>query len=407
MTKIIFAIAFSLLATSSFSQITFEKGYFINNSNVKTECLIKNTDWKNNPTQFNFKITSESEIQQESIENVQEFGIYDISKHIRIEVDLDRSSERIKDLSKTSNPLFEKETLFLNVLIEGKASLYEYRETGLRRYFFATENKEIKPLIYKKYEGVDGNMGENTRFKQQLWNNVKCKNFKVDKLERLEYTKSSLVNYFTDYNNCENTSFSVYSDKSGRKFLNLNLRPRLNNSSLYLENLSTNFGDIEMDSQFSFALGLEAEYILPFNKNKWAVLIEPTYRTYTAEETIESDNIVGGTLSAEADYSSIEIPLGLRHYFYINPNSKIFVNVSYIFDLAINSEVEFTRNDGTNFYTIELEQRNNLGVGVGFMQNDRYSLEIRYHLDRRSFGNDYYWDSTYKNISLILGYRLF
>ena len=41
---VVFLIAFNIF--NSYSQIKFEKGYFINNYNDKTDCLIKNIDWK-------------------------------------------------------------------------------------------------------------------------------------------------------------------------------------------------------------------------------------------------------------------------------------------------------------------------------------------------------------------------
>ena len=42
---------------NSYAQTSFEKGYFINNEGQKTDCLIKNIDWKDNPTEIKFKYT--------------------------------------------------------------------------------------------------------------------------------------------------------------------------------------------------------------------------------------------------------------------------------------------------------------------------------------------------------------
>ena len=44
------------LSFNTFSQVTFEPGYIIDNSGQKTICLIKNNDWKNNPESFDYKI---------------------------------------------------------------------------------------------------------------------------------------------------------------------------------------------------------------------------------------------------------------------------------------------------------------------------------------------------------------
>lgn len=40
----------------SYAQIIFENGYFINELNQKVECFIKNIEWRNNPTEFEYKL---------------------------------------------------------------------------------------------------------------------------------------------------------------------------------------------------------------------------------------------------------------------------------------------------------------------------------------------------------------
>ena len=68
--------------------------------------------------------------------------------------------------------------------------------------------------------------------------------------------------------------------------------------------------------------GVETEFILAFNKNKWGVTIEPTYQYYKSEKK-PSD------VEAKLNYTSVEIPIGIRHYFYLSEKSKIFINASY------------------------------------------------------------------------------
>ena len=56
MRKQILVLAFiTISCLQSYSQIIFENGYFIDESNNRIECLIKNIDWKNNPTEFEYK----------------------------------------------------------------------------------------------------------------------------------------------------------------------------------------------------------------------------------------------------------------------------------------------------------------------------------------------------------------
>src|SRR5687767_5808182 len=76
-----------------YSQTTFERGYFINEDGQKIECLIENVDWKNNPTEFKYKLEGNAESKKADISNVKEFGIRDVCKYIRKKVSIDKSSD--------------------------------------------------------------------------------------------------------------------------------------------------------------------------------------------------------------------------------------------------------------------------------------------------------------------------
>ena len=91
--QLLFLLLFAFSGTISYSQNTFDQGYFVNNSDQKIECLIYNIDWKNNPTKFDYKTDENAEIQTESIENIKEFSVNDASKFIRKSVQIDRSSD--------------------------------------------------------------------------------------------------------------------------------------------------------------------------------------------------------------------------------------------------------------------------------------------------------------------------
>ncbi|MFK7782131.1 hypothetical protein [Psychroserpens sp.] len=74
--KFILSLCFLFCCTVSFSQINFEKGYLISNQGEKLDIFIKNNDWNDNPTEFKYKITLDSDqVIDESINNVKEFGI--------------------------------------------------------------------------------------------------------------------------------------------------------------------------------------------------------------------------------------------------------------------------------------------------------------------------------------------
>lgn len=397
----------AILSFNCYSQITFEKGYYIDNTNQRTNCLIKNFDWKNNPTEFEYKLSENSESKKTTIKSIKEFGIDNISNYLRTTVNIDRSSENINNLSNDRNPIFQEEELFLKVLVQGKPTLYEYVDGDLIRFFYNNNSSTIEQLIFKSYVTNENIIGINNKFREQLWVDLKCPNLKINEIKNLDYKINELVNFFVEYNKCNNQEYVNFTEKQKKDLFNLSIRPRINSSSLTIQNSNSDSRETNFDNKIGFGFGLETEFILPFNKNKWAITIEPTYQSFKSEKTTNLNDGSGGVLTANVDYSSIEFPVGLRHYFFLNNNSKFFINASYIFDLSSKSLIEFTRNDGSNLNSLEIETRNNLAMGIGYKQNDRYSLEIRYQTKRELLGKYTYWNSEYKTFSIIFGYSLF
>lgn len=209
----------AILSSSCYSQIAFEKGYYIDNTNQKTNCLIKNIDWKNNPTEFEYKISENSESEKTTIKSIKEFGIDTISKYIRTTVNIDRSSENINSLSTDKNPLFQEEELFLKVLVEGKSNLYEYVDGSLKRYFYNKADSTIEQLIFKSYLTPENDIAKNNRFRQQLWVDLKCPNFTDIEIENIKYKKNDLVRFFTEYSECYNEKLINFSTNQKKIYL--------------------------------------------------------------------------------------------------------------------------------------------------------------------------------------------
>lgn len=375
------------------SQISYTKGYFINNSNQKVNCLIKNVDWRNNPLGFEYKTTKLAENRTQTIKSVKEFGINNASKYVRVNVNIDRSSNNVKYLNGDKNPIFKKEELFLKVLIEGDANLLLYKDKNLTRYFYKTTNKDIEQLIFKEYKTkLSYKIGTNNEFRRQLFNNLKCNNISMNDVKDIAYKKKALLNFFTKYNNCINSKYINYDKKVKRDLFNLSIRPGLNVSSLSLRNAGSSIRNIDYNSELALRLGLEFEYILGFNNNKWAIIIEPTYQSFKTEETGDTN-----LNTTNVDYQSFELPVGVRHYLFLNDWSKFFINGSLIYDFAINSKVRYLdASSGINF-----------AFGLGYNYKKTYSVEFRYHTNRDLLTNYVSWNSNYRTVSIIFGYSIF
>jgi len=401
----------TFLSFNCYSQISFEKGYYIDNNDQRINCLIKNMDWKNNPTEFEFKLSENSAPEKATITSAKEFGIDNISKYIRSTINIDKSIDNVNSLiliSKEKNLEYQEEELFLRVLLEGNASLYLFEVSNSQKFFYSKDGSKIEQLIYKKYLDLEYNrVNTNRGYRQQLWNDLKCPTFNISKIENLNYTKKELVRFFEAYNKCHNQESVSFEENKKRDLFNLTLRPGITSSSLSVKNGAVNNRDIDFDNELGFRFGAEVEFILPFNKNKWAIIIEPTYHQgYTSQKSRSSD-VSGGILVAKVDYKSFELPVGFRHYFYLNDDSKIFANFSAIFDLENGSSLGFFRNDGSPFTELDIKTSYNFALGVGYKHAEKYSVELRFHTSREILGGYVHWGANYNAASLIFGYSLF
>jgi len=403
--QLLVLILITISSIPSYAQLNFEKGYLIDETDNRVECLIKNDDWKNNPKEFKYKMNDEGNIQDASIENIKEFGVYDKFRFIKTKVDIDRSSDFVNNLSDQKEPIFKEEVLFLKVLIEGEASLYQYYEDTLKRYFFKIDDSEIKQLVYKRYELDDYIILKNTSYKQQLFKNFICEAIETSDLERLRYTKNELKKLFKTYNDCIDSDYVNYDANSKKVSVNLSIRPGLSNSAFEIKDLSelrnTDFG-----SNTSFRFGVEAEFILPTNNDRWGLIIEPTYRSYEAEQTREVNNVSGGIIVSKVDYTSIELPVGARHYFNLSEKSKLFVNLAYVFDFDFDSKVEFLRGDNSLISSIEINKQN-IALGAGYKYNDKVGIEFRYFTNESILKGLDSSVSEFSTFSVIFGYTLF
>ena len=401
----LFISILTVISISSYSQINFESGYFINDDDQKTDCLIKNVDWKDNPTEFQYKLSGSEEILKGTIQSVKEFGVTGASKYIRATVKLDRSSDDLSALSTERNPSFQEERLFLKVLIEGKASLCIYEDGNLTRFFYKMDGSDFSQLVYKKYITRDNKLANNTYFRQQLFNVLSCKDIGERDVKAINYKSQELERLFIKYNKCIDPSYVQVETAEKKNNFHLSLRPRFNINSLSLQG-RTKTMDTDFDTEVSLKLGAEAEFILPFNNGKWAVIIEPSIQGYKSETPKPGGIAYGGVYAISVNYKSIEIPVGLRHYFFLKNDAKFFLNASFLFDISNNSSVDFLRADGSTINSLDVVSTNSLAFGAGFSFKNKFGFELRYQTSREILENYADWSSDYKTLGIIFSYRL-
>jgi hypothetical protein len=388
---------FCLITIHAFGQIKFEKGYIIDNNNLKVECLIKNSDWKNNPKEFDYKLSETDSPKKGNLTTIKEFSVPGVMKFIRVDTKIDRSPMDESVLSDSINPNWSSERLFLKVLVEGKASLYFYQEDLFWRFFYTVDNSPIRQLIFKEYMTNDSehHYKSNLKFQQQIWNDVKCTNTTMQTVESLNYKRIELEKYFKKYNDCEGIAYVEYNNNKGRHNFNLKITPGINYSSLSVTN-DLDLTHAAFNSKLSYRIGLEAEYILPFNRNSWGITFEPNFQNFKQQYNSPFNNSV--------ELNTLEIPLGLRRYFFINDKFKLFLDAQGIIELNLNSNYNIQSSSYSTTY-----QFDKFDTGISFgggLEYSGISAEIRYYTTTSVTGDYINWYSEYRRISFIIGYNL-
>lgn len=323
MRKTTIILMLTLSSITSFAQIVFEKGYFIDNENKKVECLIKDIQWYNNPTVFDYRISPEDPIKTRDLENTYEFGVYGYSKYVRVNAKIDSSSMDVERLSDIRQPQWSYKVVFLKVLVEGDASLYSYAGNQLIRFFFSKNDTVIQPLIFKEYYNnkeksynMLGRISENAEFRQQLYNELRYGDTTPSDYLRINYSAKDLIKYFNKYNNSKGGITAIeYGEKEKGNRLNIKIAPGINFGSASITNKESPELTYNFNQNLNYHIGLDFEYIMPFNKNKWGLVVEPSYQTYKGEDP-NSYN------TGKIDYQAIQLACGIRHYFYLSGETK-------------------------------------------------------------------------------------
>jgi len=393
MKRIYLLVLLVIISFDCYSQISFEKGYYIDNSGQKIDCLIKNSDWAHTPNEIQFKLETTTEPKTVSVKLIKEFEIFNSLKYVKELVKTDLSGNDVAGLTYNKRAVYKEEQLLLKVLVEGKASLYSYDDGTIKKYFYEKDSSHINQLIFKKYLNADGKIGENNMFRQQLWTDLNCEDLSVKNIQNINYDENDLVNFFVKYNDCNNSQFNVFKVDQKKDLFNLTIRPGIDLSSFELQYSGQDFD--KQSSIIGFRFGIEAELVMPFNKNKWSVLLEPVYQSFKYDKTVYDQK-----MSVES--KTLALPVGIRYYFFLNDKSKVFINGSFVMGMSLDSKVDFENGED-----LDIKTKTNLALGVGYNFKSKYSVEFRYFTNTDVIDGSSSWSSNYNAMSFILGYSIF
>lgn len=397
MKKIVFLAIIITVALPAVSQNYFENGYFIKNDGSRINCLIKPLDWNKNSVSFKYMIQEGSEVATAEIRDVKEFGYGNSEKFVRATLNIDQSPHAVNRLNHDRNPSFKEETIFLKVLVEGKASLYFTTRETHNKFYYNIDGKNIEQLIYKRYLVTGSKIGYNELYKQQLATDFVCDKIDIKKFNNLKYKIKDITSIFEAYNYCEGSqsinfeNIGETSTERQKGDLNLSLKPGITFSGYYIH---TDIQKEDFENKVGYRIGLELEYMFPSKRKKWAVFMEANYRTYESTKTIQYKDFftLDEFTTITVQKNAIDLLIGPRFYFNLSPKSTIFIDASLLVDTNSNSKII---SSDENSFDKDLGLETGNSFGLGYRYNQKLSLQFRL--------NNYL--SNFNSSSIVLGYN--
>lgn len=381
------------------AQTVFERGYIINNTGAKVDCLIKNIDWNDNPETFKYKVGEDSKVLRGTLKNIEEFGTNNFCFR-RFNALVDTSAvSNLNNYSKKRNPEFESRTVFLKYLIKAETSLLKYSKESILCFYYLTDDVPIQ-LVHKKYTSEKRKILENNQFKQQLLLAFPNANHTTDELEKMKYSSKDLIKFFSKINNPE----ALINFKVAKKrdlfdmFIRLGSGVRSFKSNSFM---ASSFRNINYNTTFNLQVGLQFEFYLPFYNNSYSIIVEPRYQKFNTQGISTANSFLNG--SSDVNFKSIDVALGVKYQKYLG-------GLPYYLRFALFSSHEFNNSIITYDFvteTIPLKPVFYSELAFGTKIKDLISVDVAY-----SFNNDLFEQYTliysqYKGFSLNIGIKLF
>lgn len=365
--RLIIALFLVTLAGSQLAaQSAFKPGYFITLDGNHIFCLINDLDKIVTPEKFSYKLTETDSVHTHTATSVREFGIGDSTRFIARQVKMDLANYQNVSPTSTTVVVYDK-TLFLKVLVEGKASLYYYQEADFYRFFYSIDTIQMEQLVFFKYQkpNVGNAMVYYNKFRDQLWVNVRCATAERKDVESLRYNKKDFIKYFVNYNICSNSEYYLSESVLSPGKTTLHISPEIGSE--------LNRGAFESIYQpltfspwtTSFRPGIDLELVLPRTHGKNALLLNPKLSHYTTDPTINGTPI-------SIDYIALLTPFGYRRYFYKSNSFNIYAN----FVMTMNFHFKLRKEAYYLTAPLEANRNTTFGAGIGASYK-RIGVEMR------------------------------
>lgn len=369
------------------------KGYYIDNAGHQTDGFFMPGDFANTES-LKFSHSADGDFVNIIPADIKEYGLDDNLKYQKYTVSVDNSHLAVGIISKNKNPEWVPKTIFVNVILEGDASLYSYFSTNGTIYFYKVDSKNIPltQLVYKKYMAGESSEAENNHYKQQLFNDVKCDGQRIDDFYGVGYKRPSLSKVFLNFNTCSGRAVQTYSATKNNKLkVNFTVFAGINNSMLSFMGADPQPAD-NKESNLNLGFGGEVALVLP--SRKFSLFLKADYEKVNGEFTHEEQTILRYTKNTYViDMSLVNVYLGGRYNLYLNTKNHLFIDAAFAsgfpsgtYEKKYYSLTQFSETNRQDA-KYDLGKDAFWNFGIGYMFNNKYGADIRIDTLRNYFND--------------------
>lgn len=412
--KNIFTVTILLIGFLVTAQNDYKRGYYITTTGKKTEGFIKSSDFRLmndvNFTGLEFKESLDQEAEKIEKNTLKEFGSGKEVKIQKVRALIDNVNF-YKDYSNEKAFAVEEQTVFLTVLIEGKATLFSYDGGQGVKYLWKREDQgEIaKQLLYKKYYKSNMSLTENTTFREQLFNNVKCPNQEFTEFLKVKYEKDELITIFKKYNKCVGSPITIYEDENVEKaVIKFSAMVGYNRGNLRVKNTRN---PTEPENLSLISAGFEGEIIFASRKASVFGSVEMKKGKGSTEKTFVNSEFSTTSLRQVYTFDTyfLDIVMGARFYKKLTAKTTMFAGggiglnigsdfVNFYQSNSIDNKLELLNQydiAGNGFFTLH--------VGCQFGKN--WGIDVNYDSPKNLINNAIGTSALMQELGLNLRYK--
>jgi hypothetical protein len=377
MKKLILFVVIILSSSQLFANKNdYKSGYVILESGDTLFGFIENQAWRINPTSVKIIVPAmKNDTITYQMNAIKGFSSNDFI-FVKRAVTIDQHIDKLNDIFDYEPAPYREDTVLLQVLINGEASLYIYTEASERKHYYieskAAELQELLNIMYKVTKiDVGGTpnhfVGYSEDYKTQLLTTlVGCKSITYNDVN-IEFKESYLYKLVYKYNQCMNTgSTDLYAKEIEKWQVKPYLSAGMDIASTKFKSDENAFTALE-NSEFSTSINFSASfgflYVIPKQNKKLNIYTELNYTHYNFELKKPTNSSTPGTIS-NIKYSQVPFNFGLIYNLGKSKQSAYLrTGVSTIFSFGYNFE---GYSASMWQYPRKFQFGFNLGAGINF-----------------------------------------